>query len=1350
MSEVPAQESYMPHVETPPDELLGDAVEEFLERTERTGRSPEIESFLTEFPHCGEELRSALEGLAVVHGMLGSGGSSRSEVVLKNLTAPATLLKPGNSLAGYRIVRELGRGGMGVVYEAVHVDLDRPVALKVLRDWSGGSARRRFLNEAKTAASLHHTNIVPVFDVGQTENTTYYAMQKIDGEGLDRLIRRRRGVVEESVSQECHDSSEPTFVHSSNATEVIRIAQPDDSDSSGSSEDGKPPQTEAPKPHPAQLRRPPDTSEFSLSGRDAVGFSRWVARVGYQAAMALDYAHKRQVVHRDIKPSNLILDLTGTIWVTDFGLALRLDDPGLSRGDGVLGTPRYTSPEQAARKVVDYRTDIYSLGATLYELLTGTPAFDGESSDDVIRKILTGAPVPLRDIDPNVSRDLETIILKAMANRPEDRYATASELADDLERFLRHEPVRARRIGPIGRFSRLVQRHPAVSTVIVAAASVIMGIATVAYRQVATERDDALAARAETLVALKGEKTALEKAKSAMRRQLWREASLVRLSAVPNRRRTILELVAEAASYEPEPELRSKLRNEVVEALSLSDVRAEPALTENPLAGFEIMTDQQRAVTLSEDNRTMTVWDIASRMKRAEVQLDTLFGEVGQDRSKLLPEPRDEREAAESKTGGRGGPPGQFAPMSRRFARLIVSIGSTVGVVRPDYRGILWVDAGTAEPRGDWPCPESGFVLAVQPVGLEPRLLTIEYHAAAANAVGRIRGPFSGFLHPDDEFRVCIHDLKDAKAEPLVLERLKVTADRGRFFTPVLSLSTDGEWVAVGRLFEEEIRILDTRTGRQLGQFSAQVPVTSIAAGPHRMLAAAGGGSIRLWRHEVRPGDEGATWSATALPSLGTNLGAIRQIRFAPDSKLIAASGRTSGIELWDIDSGQAVATLATTGQVDHIAFASSGGRLLASVDEPVNGGLKLWTIEKPVAKRFVASSPDPVMAMTLLKKDERSTLFTQGISGTVRYLSDSDDALKKLDLPTDKSVVSALRGDDKGRFWLFMDRAVQRFDAWSSETPALTRPSERVPIADNDETGWSMRGFGLTRMPSGLVFAADSDRVFTSRGPLLMMLDPAVENAFVPIQMSSSSIGPPPSDNGRGGPRDRRDGSSGRPPETKSNLGGGRDRPLSSRPSEPLAGFPAVFRGPTPFSRRLSVSPKGDQFAILRGASWEFWYIENMTVLGDAKSWKAQRMPAPAGAPTSDVSALAMSPDGRLLALGTRDGRVTLIDVPVWRVIQEIRPESPQDDGPTAVYELKFLPDDPSFLAVVGQRSVSFWCCRSEPTHFLDLPADLNSSTPIVWESNGKGIYLVEEDRNVYYWDLERILTTIFEMKLR
>ena len=195
------------------------------------------------------------------------------------------------------------------------------------------------------------------------------------------------------------------------------------------------------------------------------------------------------MIHRDVKPSNLLIDAKGNIWVTDFGLARRLADPGLTHHDSLLGTPRYMSPEQARTAGnIDGRTDVYSLGATLYELLTLRPPFDGQSAAELIDQIGRDEPVPPRKFDPRVPRDLETIVLKALAKRPTDRYATAAELAEDLARFLNHEPVKARRISPVGRLWRVARRHPGITSVTTAAAATILAIATYAYVSVLDSR----------------------------------------------------------------------------------------------------------------------------------------------------------------------------------------------------------------------------------------------------------------------------------------------------------------------------------------------------------------------------------------------------------------------------------------------------------------------------------------------------------------------------------------------------------------------------------------------------------------------------------------------------------------------------------------------------------------------------------------------------------------------------------------------------------------------------------------------------------------------------------------------
>jgi serine/threonine protein kinase/WD40 repeat protein len=428
---------------------LGELAEEFTARVRR-GEMPAVEEYAARHPALAERIRGLFPTLLLLEGMAAGGQAGA--------TSPrGEALAPGSLFGAYRIVREVGRGGMGVVYEAMHLALDRRVALKVLPVSGPRAAAQleRFLREARTAAGLHHTNIVPVFDVGQVGGTPYYAMQLIDGTSLDR-----------------GPGAPATADLDPNRT----LDQP---------------------------AQPPSPADTPLSPRHPVAPShrhyQWVAEAGVQAAEALAYAHARGVIHRDIKPSNLLLDGQGVVWVTDFGLARRLDDAALTHSGQLLGTPRYMSPEQAeaTKSPVDHRTDVYSLGATLYELLTRRPPFDGPTPLDVVLQILERTPASPRRLDPKVPRDLETIILKAMARRREDRYQTAQGLADDLRRFLANEPIKARRVGVLGRTARWARRNPAVAGLLAAVFLVkLVGIAVSTFfaveaREQAREADAA-------------------------------------------------------------------------------------------------------------------------------------------------------------------------------------------------------------------------------------------------------------------------------------------------------------------------------------------------------------------------------------------------------------------------------------------------------------------------------------------------------------------------------------------------------------------------------------------------------------------------------------------------------------------------------------------------------------------------------------------------------------------------------------------------------------------------------------------------------------------------------------------
>ena len=209
---------------------------------------------------------------------------------------------------------------------------------------------------------------------------------------------------------------------------------------------------------------------------------------------------------------------------------MRLADPGLTHHDSLLGTPRYMSPEQARTGAIDGRTDVYSLGATLYELLTLRPPFDGRSAAELIEQIGQNEPVAPSTIDVRVPRDVETIVLKALAKRSTDRYETAAALAEDLARFLNHEPVKARRISPIGRMWRVARRHPGITSVSTAAAAAILAIATFAYVRVLAERDKAYTALDEKQQALQQAEDANRRERVAMKEGLVKAVEVVGLS----------------------------------------------------------------------------------------------------------------------------------------------------------------------------------------------------------------------------------------------------------------------------------------------------------------------------------------------------------------------------------------------------------------------------------------------------------------------------------------------------------------------------------------------------------------------------------------------------------------------------------------------------------------------------------------------------------------------------------------------------------------------------------------------------------------------------------------------------
>jgi serine/threonine protein kinase len=367
-------------------------------------------------------------------------------------------------LGDFQLVRELGHGGMGVVYEARQLSLGgRRVAVKILPAATALDSRqvRRFQVEVQAAACLDHEHIVPVYAVGHERGVSYYVMRLIEGRNLGEIIRERRRLEGcEAATEETGDPIEPDALTTmlanmlASGSLVPRMDDPVDETTLA---------TGSARTVDAQTRHGSDSTSSPASGsstRDRAYF-RTVARLGVQAAEALDYAHREGVLHRDIKPANLLVDPRGHLWVTDFGLARLRGNSDLTRTGDVVGTLRYMSPEQAqARRIpIDHRTDVYSLGVTIYEMLTLRPAFGGTDRARLLRRIAEEEPRPPRRLNRRIHRDLETVVLKAMAKEPARRYQSAGELAADLGRFLEGLPVRARRVAIWRRVVTWVKAH---------------------------------------------------------------------------------------------------------------------------------------------------------------------------------------------------------------------------------------------------------------------------------------------------------------------------------------------------------------------------------------------------------------------------------------------------------------------------------------------------------------------------------------------------------------------------------------------------------------------------------------------------------------------------------------------------------------------------------------------------------------------------------------------------------------------------------------------------------------------------------------------------------------------------
>ncbi len=341
------------------------------------------------------------------------------------IVGPATPLggTSGQDFGKYQLIEEIGRGGMGVVYKARQVDLDRIVAIKmILSSWLASAEEvRRFYTEAKAAGRLRHPHIVGIHEVGQIHGQHYFAMDCVDGPSLEDVLRK----------------GPCTVPNPNDATDAV--------------------------------------ADFAISRLT----SETAAKCLVAVARAVDYLHTQNIVHRDLKPANILFDRDGNPQVTDFGLAKIFETDNQQTQTGtIVGTPCYMSPEQAAGhpSSVSPQSDIYSLGAILYEMLTGRPPFKEDNPLDTLMQVLESEPAMPSTLNPVVPRELEMICMRCLEKEPRSRYGSAKALADDLDRYLKGEAVEARPSDVWQKVRRWVRREPAfVSrlTGLLAAASIL-------------------------------------------------------------------------------------------------------------------------------------------------------------------------------------------------------------------------------------------------------------------------------------------------------------------------------------------------------------------------------------------------------------------------------------------------------------------------------------------------------------------------------------------------------------------------------------------------------------------------------------------------------------------------------------------------------------------------------------------------------------------------------------------------------------------------------------------------------------------------------------------------------------
>ncbi len=549
--------------------------EEFLRR-HRQGENPSISEYVSQYPQWEDDIRDVFSAVMLIE----DANPAVDETGTNDLPTAGVLDGTKlEQLGDFRVLREIGRGGMGIVYEAEQVSLGRHVALKVLPAHAMLDQKylQRFEREARAAGRLHHSNIVPVFGVGHQDGLHYYVMQFIRGMGLDEVLADIRKLRQPDRQIEPTTCVQPSGRKPNTVLAESLISGQFRAPNTFESSDSKDTSCEAPQvavvpPSVEKLSSPELVNSESVVSSSGRTYWKSIARVAVQVADALDYAHDHGTLHRDIKPSNLLLDSSGTVWVTDFGLAKLEEEVDLTRTGDIVGTLRYLAPEMLKGKS-DGRSDVYSLGLTLYEFATLQPAYADSSRHRLVEKVAKREMASPRKVNAQIPRDLETIVLKATALEPSRRYQTAGEMKRDLERFLEDKPIEARRASLLERWWRWTRRNPVVASLTSAVAILLVVVSAISYASRQRALTDLQEKTRESNRATANETRAIESLFEA--RVAQAQATLA--SRRVGQRVDTIEAVKDAARLIPRLQYGEKqrrdLRNLTIAALRLIDIQ---------------------------------------------------------------------------------------------------------------------------------------------------------------------------------------------------------------------------------------------------------------------------------------------------------------------------------------------------------------------------------------------------------------------------------------------------------------------------------------------------------------------------------------------------------------------------------------------------------------------------------------------------------------------------------------------------------------------------------------------------------------------------------------------------------